>query len=342
MIEVKNLSLKLGDFSMKDINLTIENGEFFVLLGPTGNGKTVLLESIAGLQQLESGRIFINEQEVTGKKPEERNISICYQDQALFPHMRVKDNIRYGLRFRKDGQDPKYQEKFELLVDLLKIAHILNRYPVFLSGGEKQRVALARALIVDPDILLLDEPLSALDAEIKASIETELKSLHEKLKITTIMVTHDFREAYYLAHRVGIIKAGKIMQVGTIDEVFEKPASLFVAEFAGMKNLIKIDELKEKQQFQTFLDHLHIAEGAVYTGIRPENIIISDDKFAGDCFFTGIISHTRNNGIFREIDIESQGIVFKAYLTSNRYNELRLHTGEEVYFGFDLNRVCVL
>ncbi len=341
MIEVKDLSLKLGEFRMKDLSLTINTGEYFVLLGPTGSGKTVLLESIAGLKSIQAGIICINNKEVTGKKPEERNISICYQDLALFPHMRVKDNIKYGLRFRKDNNNPKYEKNFETLIDLLRINHILDRYPVFLSGGEKQRVALARALILDPDILLLDEPLTALDSGIKDAIEAELKKLHETLKITILMVTHDFKEAYYLADRVGIIKDGSIEQVGPVEEVFEKPASIFTAEFVGMKNLLKIDGLKTKPELQVLLDNFDI-KGKEFIGIRPENIVISNSIIDDRCGFLGRITHTRNNGVFHEIDISSDGVEFKAYLTANTYNELQLYEGKEVSFGIDPSKVAFI
>ncbi len=341
MIDVKDLSLQLGEFKMTNLSLTINTGEFFVLLGPTGSGKTVLLESIAGLKSIHSGSIYINNQEVTGKKPEERNISLCYQDLALFPHLRVKDNIKYGLRFRKDNNNVKYEKNFETLVDLLRITHILDRYPVFLSGGEKQRVALARALIVDPDILLLDEPLTALDSGMKNAIEAELKNLHRTLKITVLMVTHEFKEAYYLADRVGIIKDGSIMKVGPIDEVFQKPTSIFIAEFVGMKNLMKIDGLKGRPLFHVLLNHVDV-KGAEFIGIRPENIVISNSIIGSRCEFSGTISDTRNNGIFHEIDINCDGVKFKSYLTANIFNDLQLYEGKEVFFGIDPSKIAFI
>lgn len=343
MIELKDLSLQLGNFCLKEINLSIDTGEFFVLLGPTGTGKTVLLESIAGLKPLSRGNIIINGKDISKHKPEERNISICYQDLALFPHMRVKDNIKYGLKFKKDRQASRLQMNFETLVELLKIEHILDRYPIYLSGGEKQRVALARALIVDPDILLLDEPLSALDAGMKESIESELKNLHKELEITTIMVTHDFREAYYLASSIGIIKDGAIMQTGSKQEVFDQPASLFVAEFVGMKNLIELSGLRADENSNSIMDKMtdnRQVRNPEYLGVRPESIIVANEKVKKEYSFKGIIGDIRNNGIFMQIDIRSRELVFISYLTTNRFLELNLYEGKEVFFGFDSRHSC--
>jgi ABC-type sugar transport system ATPase subunit len=344
MIELRQLSLQLGNFSLKDINLAIDSGEFFVLLGPTGTGKTVLLESIAGLKPLTKGNIIINGKDLSEKRPEERNISICYQDLALFPHMQVKDNIKYGLRFKKDGKSSRFHKNYETLVELLEIEHILERYPVYLSGGEKQRVALARALIVEPDILLLDEPLSALDAGIKETIEAELKKLHQKLKTTTIMVTHDFREAYYLASSLGIIKDGAIMQTGSKEEIFNQPVSLFVAQFVGMKNLIQLSTLR-CHEFSELLGDKTMSdrtEKFAYLGVRPENITIANEKVEKDYSFKGVIKDIRNNGIFMQIDIVVKEMTFLSYLTTNHFLELNLYEGKEVFLGFDSSNSCII
>jgi ABC-type Fe3+/spermidine/putrescine transport system ATPase subunit len=338
MIKIRNMSVKLGNFSLKEIDLNIKMGEFFVLLGPTGSGKTVLLESIAGLKPVINGQIVINGRNLTGKKPEERNISICYQDLALFPHMQVKDNIKYGLRFKKDANNKTYKNNYKTIVELLRIEHILERYPVFLSGGEKQRVALARALIVPPDVLLLDEPLSALDSGIKEKIEDELANLHKTLGITVIMVTHDFREAYHLASQVGIIRDGSIIQTGPIEDVFNKPNSVFVAEFVGMKNLVKMGELNNKSSIK-IPDKNSIHD---YIGIRPENIILGNTQLSADYYSSAGISNIKNNGVFIRVDIEFNGIKLVSYVTKNRYSELKLHKGKEIYFGFNSNEVCII
>lgn len=335
MIEIQDMTLQLGRFRLQDVNLRIENGEFFVLLGPTGSGKTVLLESIAGLKLIEKGKIILNGEDVSNKKPEKRNISICYQDYALFPHMKVKDNIRYGLRFADKAKHDKYNKTFDMLVDMLKIKHILERYPLFLSGGEKQRVALARALVVEPEILLLDEPLSALDTGIKETIESELKNIHQEIKTTTIMVTHDFREAYYLADKIGIISDGSILQVNSVNEVFQHPQTRFVAEFVGMKNII------EKEKFLSSFPGIITNENlSRYVGIRPENILLSSEEFPHLKCFPAKIRSWRNNGIYLIIQLESQGLMFTAYLTHNRSYQLELLSDNQIYIAFLPELIC--
>ena len=212
MIHVQKLNIKLGPFEIKNVNLEIKKGEFLVILGPTAAGKSVIIESIAGLIPIHSGKIFINDKDVTYLKPEKRNISICYQDYNLFPHMKVRDNICYGLRFKKDKHHAKYSKNFKILIKLLELEGILDRLPLNLSGGEQQRVSLARGLIGNPDVLLLDEPLSSLDPNIKGTIQEKLKNIHQTMHTTIIMVTHDFVEANYLADKVALLHHGQIRQ----------------------------------------------------------------------------------------------------------------------------------
>lgn len=327
MIKIENLSISLGNFELKNADIHVNKGEFYVLLGPTGSGKTVLLEAISGLKPIKKGKILVNNIDITNYKPENRSISICYQDCALFPHMNVEKNIKYGLKFRKDRNHQKYKENFETLIQLLKIDHILHRYPAFLSGGEKQRVSLARALIVNPNILLLDEPLSALDPSIKEDIQLELKNIHKALKTTTIMVTHNFSEAYSLGNRISVIHKGQIVQTGTVQDIFQNPNSEFTAKFTGMKNIFKIGDKTEAKMFNV---NKH-----TYIGIRPENIIINTQQPKTDYCFKGLINEIRNLGIYAEIDISFNNKLYTSYLTLNRCFELNLQKGQEVYFGFE-------
>ena len=236
MIQVKNLRVDLGDFTLRDINLNIERGEYFVILGPTGAGKTVLLESIAGLYPTESGQIWLRGKEVTRVEPEKRNISIVYQDHALFPHLSVAENIVFGLKIHRQTRQ-QLRETLNWLSDLLGIAHLLDRRPNTLSGGEQQKVALARALSIKPELLLLDEPLSALDPETREEVQKELRQLHNQLRVTTIHVTHDFEEAIALGDRIAVLGEGCIKQIGTPEKIFRQPNSEFVARFTVARNL---------------------------------------------------------------------------------------------------------
>jgi ABC-type Fe3+/spermidine/putrescine transport system ATPase subunit len=234
MLKVENLTVKCGAFTLKEITFQVAHSEFFVVLGPTGAGKTVLLETIAGLHSPTRGRVFLGGRDVTLLPPEQRGISIVYQDYALFPHLKVKENITYGLRFRHEFR--RTEKNWREVVNLLGIGHLLARYPGSLSGGEKQRVALARALVTQPQMLLLDEPLSALDPGTRKEIEQELKKLHLALGLTTVMVTHNFGEVFALADRVAVILDGALAQVGTPQEVFRSPKSREVARFVGIEN----------------------------------------------------------------------------------------------------------
>ncbi|CAK7028771.1 molybdenum ABC transporter ATP-binding protein [Tissierella sp. P1] len=218
MLEIKNIQLRLGRFALNNIDLKINLGEYFVILGPSGSGKTVLLETIAGLYRPDSGNILYNKNDITLLPPEKRDIGFVYQDYELFPHMTVEDNIIFGLKIR--GMNKKIiLEKLYKLVSMLKIEHLLKRYPNKLSGGEKQRVALARAIIISPKILLLDEPLSALDIMIKPTLQQEIKNIHKEFKSTIIHVTHDIEEAIFLADRIGIMSDGNLLKVLESDEI---------------------------------------------------------------------------------------------------------------------------
>ena len=236
MIRTENLSLRLGDFHLQDISLSIDKNRFFVLMGPTGAGKTVLLEALAGLVPIRGGRILINEKDVTRLPPERRGVGIVYQDYALFPHMSVRDNITYGLRYHRSSRT-RAGQRFRELADLLDIEPLLDRTPGTLSGGELQRVALARALVVSPQVILLDEPLSALDPRFREEVRRALKRLHANSEVTFLMVTHDFTEALSLAERAAIMHNGRIEQEGSIQDIFQRPQTHFVADFVGMKNL---------------------------------------------------------------------------------------------------------
>jgi ABC-type sugar transport system ATPase subunit len=240
MISIKELSVKIGNFSLHNINLDISEGEYFVVVGPTAAGKTIILESIAGLQHFRKGEIWIGGKNVASLPPEQRQIGYVPQDYALFPFLNVRDNITFGLR-RLGNKKHENSERVESLAHILGIHHLLERDVRKLSGGEKQRVAIARALAISPKVLLLDEPMGSLDVRTAKYLRLELKRYHEELGITTIHVTHNLIEAEEMAGRMAILHMGQIEQVGRPDEVFFYPKSPFVADFIGTPNILDCD-----------------------------------------------------------------------------------------------------
>ena len=340
MIEIKNLSVELGDFTLKNVSLEIGESEYFIILGPTGSGKTVLLESIAGLYPVRNGEIWLRGENVTGIEPEYRNIGIVYQDHVLFPHLSVKDNICFGLKMHKMKKE-EIAERLDWIVDLLNIHHLLHRRPDTLSGGEKQKVSLARALSTNPEILLVDEPLSALDPESKETVQQELKELHKKLGITIVHVTHDFEEAISLGTRIAVIGEGQVKQTGTPDEIFRKPNSEFVARFALARNILKGDIIRKNGNsaiFRTEGTDLAIVsetEGTCNAAIRPEDIIISLEPIrssARNCFegrVTGVLD--KGSTLYVKVTVPPE---LSVLVTRNSFDELELKEGKTVFVTF--------
>lgn len=238
LLVLKSLSKSWREFQIKNVNLEVRKGEYFVVMGPTGAGKTLLLQLIAGIHRPDSGKIILDNVDVTELPPEKRSIGYVPQNYALFPHMLVEDNIGYGLRIRGYLKD-RIEERVHEISAKLRINHLLHRRVSTLSDGEQQRVALARALIIEPKILLLDEPLSALDPETKEEIREYIKEIRKILKFTAIHVTHDFVEAVDLGDRMAVMFNGEILQVGEPIEIINNPKSELIASFTGAKNLFK-------------------------------------------------------------------------------------------------------
>jgi ABC-type Fe3+/spermidine/putrescine transport system ATPase subunit len=290
MININNLQIECGNFRLKDFNIYINEGEYYILLGPSGVGKTILLESIAGLHKIKDGRIKIDGRDVTNIPPEDRNISYLPQDQALFPHMNVKENIIFGAKIRNIKKE-EYLSEMTRIVKLFGIDSLLNRNPNTLSGGEKQRVALARALITKPKLLLLDEPLSSLDPVNKKYLQFELKRIHSLFNITILHITHDFEEAFILGDVVALFIDGKIEQVGRKNQIYYYPRSIKVARFLGVRNIFEgrvteivdrdvIVQNKEMTIKASPPKRMDLKKGIeVYFGIRAEEVmIIREDR----------------------------------------------------------------
>ena len=288
VIELKRITKQFGSvLAVNAVDLTVEDGEFLTLLGPSGCGKSTLLRMIGGFETPSNGSICLMGQDVTDVPPQKRDVNMMFQDYALFPHMTVGQNIAYGLKM-KGFTKSNATEKAREALDLVSLSDKFNAMPHELSGGQKQRVALARAIVRQPKVLLLDEPLSALDAKLRDQMQVELKHLHEKIGITFIMVTHDQTEALVMSDRVVVMNAGQIAQDGTPKELYENPISSYVANFIGTTNIInaKVKKTTLGQTAYTISQNKDIlgkptsaASGAsVKIGIRPEKFNFSSGK----------------------------------------------------------------
>jgi len=347
MIEIKNLMVNLGSFLLQDINLIVEKGEYFIILGPTGAGKTILLESIAGLYPIRSGEIWLDGREVTGLEPEKRGIGFVYQDYVLFPHLSVKDNLIFGLK-QKGRPKRELQRVTEWLADLLEVSHLLERRPDTLSGGEKQKVALARALSVGPNVLLLDEPLSALDPQTRESVQQELRRVHQRLQLTIIHVTHDFEEAIALGDRIAVLNEGRIVQVGTPEEIFRQPNSEFVARFSMTRNIFAGDVRQEaggsilfavdNAEFEVVTD----LRGKLHASVRPEDILVSNDPLISSArnSMKGTITSIADHGSTIHLTV-STPMDFVCMVTRHSFDEMNLTKGGEIYITFKASSVHV-
>lgn len=337
MIRLNQIHLTLPEFSLTDINLHIHRNDFFALIGPTGSGKSLLLEGIMGLVPFSSGSLYLEGEEITVKPVEKRNLAVVYQEFALFPHLDVTQNIMYGIRYH-GIQKKSAQQRFDHLVSTLGLERILKRRPHNLSGGEKQRVALARSLILNPTVLLLDEPLSALDPLFHEEAKLLLKKIHEELEITILMVSHNFPDVLYLGNRGAIIRNGKILQQGEILSIFENPNSLFTASFVGMKNINRTQRLNGKLVIKDTNIEI-ISSSAVdsheHMGIRPEDISL--DHLGSNNFgnrFQGQIKEITNHGVFLSIRLISNGLEFEAAWPKSALRDYGLKPGQTVTFGF--------
>lgn len=346
MLRLKNVSKTWDNFSLKDINLDVENGEYFAVLGPTGAGKTLLLEIIAGLRYPDAGEIWLDNQNITTLPPEKRNMGFVFQEYALFPHMTVWENISFGLEMR--GLPPSERTfHIEKILKLMGLELLSDRYPETLSGGERQRTALARALVTEPSLFLLDEPLGALDVNTKETLREELKRIHEKIGITTIHVTHDHTEAITLADRIGVMSEGRIAQVGTPDEVFRRPVSEFVANFVGFENVFKGFSTIEggvakidvgEVQFEAVTNR----QGWVKVCIRPEEILLSKKSFKSSArnLFKGEIVEVSERGAMAKLKVAA-GVDFVVLITRRSLLEMGLKKGSEVYLSFKASSLRV-
>lgn len=282
LVNITKTYLKGKVKALENINLEISHGQFLTILGPSGCGKTTILRLIAGLEKPDTGKIYIGEREVTHLSPKERDVAMVFQNYALYPHMKVYENIAIGLKLRKLDKK-EIEKRVKKVSNMLGIEELLDRYSSQLSGGQQQRVALARAIVRNPSVFLLDEPLSNLDASLREITRVELKRLFKELKATVVYVTHDQVEAMTMSDIIAIMNKGKILQIGKPLEIYKKPAFKFVAEFVGTPkiNIIpgKIQNGKFISKDNSIIIDLPIKySGEVILGIRPENIYQIENK----------------------------------------------------------------
>ena len=289
------------------MSLDIREGEFFTLLGPSGCGKTTLLRMIAGFNSIEGGDFFFGEKRINDLDPAKRNIGMVFQNYAIFPHYTVRKNVEFGLKNKKFPKD-KIKTQSEKFMKLMQIDQYADRMPERLSGGQQQRVALARALCIEPDVLLMDEPLSNLDAKLRVEMRTVIKNIQHNVGITTVYVTHDQEEAMAVSDRIAVMKAGVIQHVGTPKSIYQRPANLFVATFIGRSNVIKGKLVVDGGK--TYLETLSGYRAEIHTvrpeqqkeqeitlSVRPEEFLLDRDSTEGisaivdDCVFLGLNTH---------------------------------------------------
>ena len=307
-IIIKHALKKYGDnVIIPNLSLDIREGEFFTLLGPSGCGKTTLLRMIAGFNSIEGGDFFFGEKRINDLDPAKRNIGMVFQNYAIFPHYTVRKNVEFGLKNKKFPKD-KIKTQSEKFMQLMQIDQYADRMPERLSGGQQQRVALARALCIEPDVLLMDEPLSNLDAKLRVEMRTVIKNIQHNVGITTVYVTHDQEEAMAVSDRIAVMNAGVIQHVGKPKSIYQRPANLFVATFIGRSNVIKGKLVVDGGK--TYLETLSGYRAEIHTvrpeqqkeqeitlSVRPEEFLLDRDSTEGisaivdDCVFLGLNTH---------------------------------------------------
>ena len=321
-IAVENISKCFGSFQAVDcVNLEIGQGALVALLGPSGAGKSSLLRLIAGLETPDRGRIWLAGMDATGQNVQERNIGFVFQNYALFKHLTIRQNIGFGLEIRAVAAS-KVKQKVEELLDLIQLSGLGDRYPAQLSGGQRQRVALARALAIEPKVLLLDEPFGALDARVRKDLRAWLRQLHDRVKVTTVFVTHDQREAMEVADNIVIMNKGRIEQVGTPAEIYDRPANAFVMSFLG-----SIDVLPSS---------LKIFQGNGFETVNPKMFLRPQDIAIEIGSSSTNIAAKVNRLVHLGSEIQAElaldgGQLIMARLTRERFEQLQLEPQQQVF-----------
>ena len=342
MVELRKVSKKFGSFTaLEEVSFDIAEGEFMTFLGPSGCGKTTCLRLISGFENPSTGEVFIAGKNVTHDPPYRRSVNQVFQSYALFPHLSVYENISFGLRMKKLAAS-EIKRRVDRVVEMTSLQEFADRKPAQLSGGQRQRVALARAVVCEPKVLLLDEPLSALDAKLRTQMRAELKQLQRRLGITFVFVTHDQEEALTMSDRIAVISCGRVEQIGTVNEIYYRPATRFVATFIGETNIVEA-EIVDKGA-----DVIHCqmeggmmlavragtpaAGNNVLLSLRPEKIRLYRSRPQGQNIFSGRIVAQVFKGAVNDLTVAvSGGVELRALIANDGQQELVFQEGEEVF-----------
>ncbi len=340
MLKIADLSVKLGNFELTGVNFEVARGEYFVLLGMSGAGKSVLLEVIGGLIRVDKGGVILDGRDITREKIQRRGVGLVFQDAALFPHMSVFNNIAYPLKCQ-GYKGNIIKKRITELAGITSVSHILKRTPRHLSGGEMQRVALARALALEPEVLLLDEPLSSLDVQLRTGMRSLLREINRRGQ-TIIHVTHDYEEAALLAQKIGVIENGTVVQTGSSEEGFQHPKSEFVAHFVGIRNFFS-GSLREGsgtlRYFVTGSLELTLLSdeppGEGFVVIRAEDIILSSARQSSSAVnnFRGIIAGLVPARLGTEVMVDI-GVTLGVLVSDESVAAMQLHAGKTVWLSF--------
>jgi putative spermidine/putrescine transport system ATP-binding protein len=329
--------------ALSNLSLTIKNGEFVALLGPSGCGKSTALNCLAGLLPLSSGSIRLDERRVDNLLPERRDFGMVFQNYALFPHLTVRRNIGFGLKLKKTPK-AEITRRVDAALDLVQLMPHAEKHPGQLSGGQQQRVAIARAIVLEPQLVLMDEPLSNLDAKLRHEMRGEIKRLHRELGLTTVYVTHDQEEALSLADRLVVMHDGHVQQIGTPEEVYMKPVNSFVADFMGYRNLVpmKLMVATKENHFNLVAPGITLTASTIADGVKPGSVLVAirpEDLVVGEVHGNAI------NGVVRLVEYQGKDFAVEVEIGEgvvlHMRTPLKVEIGQNLTLGVNKDRVLV-